>query len=66
MIRSLELCMNDIKDWMDSNRLKMNATKTEFIIFGSKKQLHKCTTESLRSMMSWCLHLILLNILVLG
>ena len=21
-IRSLELCMSDIKDWMDSNRLK--------------------------------------------
>ena len=36
MIRSLELCMNDIKDWMDSNRLKMNAIKTEFIMFGSK------------------------------
>ena len=48
MIRSLELCMNDIKDWMDSNRLKMNATKTEFIMFGSKKQLQKCTTESLK------------------
>ena len=48
MIRSLELCMNDIKDWMDINRLKMNATKTEFIMFGSKKQLQKCTTESLK------------------
>ena len=47
-IRSLELCMNDIKGWMDSNRLKMNATKTEFIMFGSKKQLQKCTTESLK------------------
>ena len=47
-IRSLELCMNDIKDWMDSNRLKMNATKTEFIMFGSEKQLQKCTTKSLK------------------
>ena len=24
--------MDDIKDWMDSNRLKMNAPITEFII----------------------------------
>ena len=47
-IRSLELCMTDIKDWMDSNRLKMNATKTEFIMFGSKKQLQKCTTKTLK------------------
>ena len=47
-IRSLELCMNDIKDWRDSNRLKMNATKTEFIMFGSKKQLQQCTTEALK------------------
>ena len=48
MIRSLELCMTDIKDWMNSNGLKMNTTKTEFIMFGSKKQLQKCTTETLK------------------
>ena len=47
-IRSLELCMTDIKDWIDSNRLKMNTTKTEFIMFGLKKQLHKCITETLK------------------
>ena len=40
--------MTDIKDWMDSNRLKMNTTKTEFIMFGLKKQLQKCTTETLK------------------
>ena len=44
-IRSLQLCMTDIKDWMDSNRLKMNTTKTEFIMFGLKKQLQKCITK---------------------
>ena len=33
---------------MDSNRLKMNATKTGFIMFGSKKQLQKCTTKTLK------------------
>ena len=40
--------MDDIKDWMDSNRLKMNTTKTEFIMFGSGKQLQKCTTKVLK------------------
>ena len=48
MIKSLELCMNAIKDWMDSNRFKMNTAKTEFIMFGSKKQLEKCTTKALK------------------
>ena len=33
---------------MDSNRLKINTTKTEFIMFGSKKQLQKCTTKALK------------------
>ena len=47
-IRLLELCMTDIKDWMDSNRLKMNTTKTEFIMFGWKKQLQKCITETMK------------------
>ena len=49
MIKSLEVCMNDIKDWMDSNRLKMNATKTEFIMSGSMKQLQKCPTKTLKA-----------------
>ena len=30
---------------MDSNRLKMNNGKTEFILLGSRSQLTKCTTE---------------------
>ena len=28
-----------IQDWMEKNQLKMNGSKTEFIIFGSKHQL---------------------------
>ena len=48
MIKSLKVCMNDIKDWMDSNRLKMNTAKTEFIMLGSKIQLEKCTTKALK------------------
>ena len=64
-IRSPEACMNDIKDGMDSNRLKMNATKTEFIMFGSKKQLQKCTTKTLKVIDDMALHLKLLNTLML-
>ena len=34
---------------MDSNRLKMNNSKTEFIMFGSRKMLTKCTTTDINS-----------------
>ena len=30
---------------MDSNRLKMNNGKTEFILLGSRSQVNKCITE---------------------
>ena len=36
-----------MKEWMDCNRLKMNSTKTDFILFGNKKQLQKCETKSI-------------------
>ena len=38
--------VSEIKTWMDHKRLKMNDSKTEFLLFGSRKQLAKCfTTE---------------------
>ena len=40
-INSLEVCMLNIKFWMDSMWLKMNPNKTEFIYFGNKPQLKK-------------------------
>ena len=40
-ITLLEEALVRIKTWMDLNRLKMNTTKTEFIMFGSKQQLKK-------------------------
>ena len=46
-IESLEQCARNIKNWMDQNRLKMNASKTEFIMFGSKEQLMKCNTSNI-------------------
>ena len=44
-IQELEKCARIINDWMNSNKLKMNTSKTEFIIFGSRKQLDRCSTK---------------------
>ena len=33
--------LNDVKEWMSTSKLKLNPDKTEFIIFGSKKQRDK-------------------------
>ena len=43
----LENSLCEIKSWMDENRLKMNTSKTEFILFGSRQQLTKITLSSL-------------------
>ena len=46
-ISNLENCAVNIMKWMASNRLKMNASKTEFILFGSRQQLEKCMTNQI-------------------
>jgi len=38
-INQLQRCLQDINEWMNMNRLKMNASKTEFIIFSSRQHL---------------------------
>ena len=40
-IKVLEKCTVKIKAWMDKNRLCMNSKKTEYITFGSSRQLKK-------------------------
>lgn len=40
-VRQLELCIDDVRKWMETNYLKLNKDKTEFIIFGSKSNLKK-------------------------
>ena len=46
-ILDLEQNAMTIKAWMDANRLKMNSGKTEFVLFGSKANLSKCTSSIL-------------------
>ena len=43
-----ESTVKSIKLWMNSMRLKMNDEKTEFILFGSRPQLHKCESDKLK------------------
>ena len=43
---SIEACIADISTWMNSNMLKFNKDKTEFIVFSSKQHVKK--TENLR------------------
>ena len=46
MITTTEKLMLKIKEWMDVVRLKMNESKTKFMLLGSKQHLKKCTTNS--------------------
>ena len=46
-LKSLVSSMASVKSWMNSNKLKMNDSKTEFVYFGSRQQLLKCHTESI-------------------
>ena len=47
-VRVMENLMQDIKEWMSQNRLKLNAKKTDFMFIGSRQQLCKCHTNSIR------------------
>ena len=46
-ISDLESCVHDVDIWMNANRLKMNALKTDFIIFCSRKLLPKINPTSI-------------------
>ena len=63
----LNRCLQDVKEWMLAGKLKLNPDKTEFILFGPKKQrerLKACfpidilgnplpPTESVRNLGVW-------------
>ena len=40
-LQDLELCISDIRNWMQTNLLKLNDSKTEVVVIGSKQQLAK-------------------------
>ena len=42
----LSHCLEDVKRWLSTNKLKLNPDKTEFIVFGSKSQHEKLITRS--------------------
>ena len=47
-IKCMEVCLNEVKLWMLSNKLKMNNDKTEFLIVGSRQQLDKIAFNSIK------------------
>ena len=45
VVQGLEKSLATIKQWMGSNKLQMNPSKTELILFGNRSQLDKCVTS---------------------
>ena len=45
---STERCISDIRAWMTNNYLKLNDTKTEFLLIGSRQQLTKIKIDGIR------------------
>ena len=47
-VKGLEVDIKLTKKWMAEKRLKMNDTKTEYIVFGNNVQLAKCHHQGIR------------------
>ena len=47
-ISKLESCLADVRSWMPVNFLRLNKSRTEFIIFGTRQQLNKVGTINIR------------------
>ena len=46
-ITSIENTLSNVSDWMSANRLKLNPSKTEVIVFGSQQMLTKQSTRNI-------------------
>ena len=44
----LERCIEALRTWMHINKLKLNDSKTEFMIFGTKDSIKKSITKSIK------------------
>ena len=47
IIKQLEINLVKVENWMSTNRLKLNPSKTEFVLFGNKVQLGKCVSNNI-------------------
>jgi hypothetical protein len=47
LVPRMSACISEINDWMASNRLKLNPTKTEIIWLGSARKLKYCSLDEL-------------------
>ena len=47
-VAEIEICVRDLRAWMLSNKLKINDSKTEFMLLGSKSSLAKVHVDSIR------------------
>ena len=47
--KTLENTLNNIKEWMESMRLKLNSDKTEYIQFRSRQQINKIDTSPINA-----------------
>ena len=46
-VKTLETCLNEVKHWMSVNWLKLNDSKTEFVVFVDKKSLSNLDINSI-------------------
>ena len=46
---SMEQCISDISTWMEGKKLKLNHSKTEYILIGTPQQLAKCTNMAINT-----------------
>ena len=47
-ITAMQNCIDDVKKWMFANKLKLNDGKTEFLLIGTRQQLAKVNSRTLR------------------
>ena len=48
VLTRMEQCMDELRHWMNVNKLKLNDDKSEFIIFGTTKSLKQVKTRNIR------------------
>ena len=47
VIRSMETCISDVKQWMTADKLMLNDDKTEFIVIASRHLLKKTAVNTI-------------------